>query len=263
MTLVRADGVTAHSGGIVVKNVAGYDVARLLTGSFGSLGVIVNATFKLAPLADASRTVVVDVPDAASATAFSTELLSLGSTPAALELSGPRQVVLRFESLDVVTAAQADQARSLAERHGGTGRVLDAGAEPEHWAEHERGVFAGDGTLLKAVVLPADLPSTLAWLEEASASRGLSYSFTAQAALTVLHLRLTGPAEQQASLVSEWRERLTMGQGSVVLRRAAPEVKTLTDVWGAVGNTLDLMREVKRQFDPAALLNPGRGPGGL
>src|SRR5207247_11322067 len=58
--IVRADGVPAKAGGIVVKNVAGYDISRLMTGSFGSLGVIVTATFKLYPLPAASRTVVID-----------------------------------------------------------------------------------------------------------------------------------------------------------------------------------------------------------
>ena len=64
---VRADGVAAKAGGIVVKNVAGYDIARLLTGSFGSLAVIVGATFKLFPLPPASRTVVIDIPSERSA----------------------------------------------------------------------------------------------------------------------------------------------------------------------------------------------------
>ena len=264
MTLVRADGVTAQSGGIVVKNVAGYDVARLLTGSFGSLGVIVDATFKLAPLADASRTVVVELSDAPLVAAYATDLLSRGSTPAAIELAtDPLRVILKFESLESVTAGQAEEAMALATSHGGVGQLLDADAQDQFWTGHERRVFAEEGTLLKAVVMPAALASSLSWLDEAAASRGLSYVLTGQAALSVLHLRLMGPAEQQAALVSAWRERLTLGRGSVVVRRASAELKALTDVWGPLGDTFEVMREVKRRFDPRATLNPGRGPGGL
>ena len=264
MTLVRADGVTAQRGGLVGKNVAGYDVARLLTGSFGSLGVIVDATFKLAPLAEASSTVVVELPDAKVAVGYAVDLLSRGLTPAALEIAtDPLRVVLKFESLESVTEAQAEEAVTLAETHGGLGQLLEVAAQNEFWTAHERRVFAEDGTLLKAVVLPANLPSSLSWLDEATASRGLSYVLAGQAALSVLHLRLTGPVEKQAALVSEWRERLTLGRGSVVVRRATAELKALTDVWGSVGDTFEVMREVKRRFDPRATLTPGRGPGGL
>ena len=139
MTLVRADGVTAQSGGIVVKNVAGYDVARLLTGSFGSLGVIVDATFKLAPLAEASSTVVVELPDAKVAVGYAVDLLSRGSTPAALEIAtDPLRVVLKFESLESVTEAQAEEAVTLAETHGGLGQLLEVDAQNEFWTAHER-----------------------------------------------------------------------------------------------------------------------------
>ena len=195
---------------------------------------------------------------------YAVDLLSRGLTPAALEIAtDPLRVVLKFESLESVTEAQAEEAVTLAETHGGLGQLLEVDAQNEFWTAHERRVFAEDGTLLKAVVLPANLPSSLSWLDEATASRGLSYVLAGQAALSVLHLRLTGPVEKQAALVSEWRERLTLGRGSVVVRRATAELKALTDVWGSVGDTFEVMREVKRRFDPRATLNPGRGPGGL
>ncbi|HEX7138132.1 MAG TPA: FAD-binding oxidoreductase, partial [Vicinamibacterales bacterium] len=83
--IARADGIRAKAGGIVVKNVAGYDLARLMTGSFGCLAVILNATFKLYPVAACSRTVVVDVPDASAARAIVKAIDARQLTPTAVE----------------------------------------------------------------------------------------------------------------------------------------------------------------------------------
>ena len=103
--IVRADGVTAKSGGIVVKNVAGYDVARLMTGSFGTLGVIVNATFKLFPLGSASRTVVIDPSD--NAGSVLSALVHSQLTPTATEVQAPPlRLLVRFETVDVAADQQ-------------------------------------------------------------------------------------------------------------------------------------------------------------
>ena len=120
MTLARADGLLAKTGGIVVKNVAGYDLARLLTGSFGCLGVILTATFKLAPLAEASRTVSVEFPASERCGALVADLRAHASTPTALELATPPATMLiRFESVETVAVEQAEQAATLARAHGG------------------------------------------------------------------------------------------------------------------------------------------------
>src|SRR5919202_265848 len=64
ITLARADGKLAKAGGKVVKNVAGYDLMKLLTGAFGTLGIVVRCAFRLYPLPEASGTVVAEIPDA-------------------------------------------------------------------------------------------------------------------------------------------------------------------------------------------------------
>ena len=264
MTLARADGVTAKSGGIVVKNVAGYDLARLLTGSFGCLGVILSATFKLAPAAEASRTVRVTLSDAGQVDRVVAALLARGSAPAAVELAWPPAAMLvRFESAETVAAEQAEQAAALARDAGGTADVLAEADESEAWRRHEARVFGGEGTIVKVVVLPSDLSATLAWLEEAAPARSLDCAMVGRAGLGALYLRLAGPVQAQASLVRALRERIDPGRGSAVIRQAEGELRSLVDVWGPLGDGFSLMQQVKLRFDPGGILNPGRGPGGL
>ena len=264
MTLARADGVTAKSGGIVVKNVAGYDLARLLTGSFGCLGVILTATFKLAPVAEASRTVQVTLSEPGQAARVADGLLAQGAAPTAVELAWPPATMLvRFESIEPVAGRQAEAAAALVRDGGGAAVVLADEEEAEAWRRHEARVFKGEGTVVKLVVLPSDLSATLAWLDEAVRAQSLDCEVIGRAGLGVLYLRLAGSVPAQASLVRALRERLDPGRGSAVVRRADGELRSLVDVWGPLGDGFSLMRQVKRQFDPGGILNPGRGPGGL
>ena len=264
MTLARADGLLAKTGGIVVKNVAGYDLARLLTGSFGCLGVILTATFKLAPVAEASRTVLVEFPASARFGPFAADLLAHASAPTALELSTPpARMLIRFESVESVVVEQAEQAAALGRGHGGTPVILGGEDETAAWRAHEARVFDRDGTIAKLAIVPSELSATLAWLDQAASVHQLDHVVIGRAGLGVLYLGLDGAASEQASLVTALRERLPAGRGSAVIQRADPELKAAVDVWGPVGDGLRIMQEVKRRFDPTGTLNPGRGPGGL
>ena len=264
MTLARADGTVAKSGGIVVKNVAGYDLARLLTGSFGSLGVVLSATFKLAPMAAASRTVRVSLSEPADIARVAAALPAQGSTPTAVELAWPPAAMLvRFESSAAVAERQAEQAAALVRDGGGAADVLAEGDEAEAWRRHEARVFGGDGTVVKVVVLPSDLSATLTWLADASRRHALDCEVVGRAGLGVLYVRLAGPVPAQASLVGALRDRIDAGRGSAVVRRAEGGLRSLVDVWGSLGDAFSLMERVKRQFDARGILNPGRGPGGL
>ena len=262
MTLARADGLLAKTGGIVVKNVAGYDLARLLTGSFGCLGVILTATFKLAPVAEASRTVTVEFPASERCSALVADLRAHASTPTALELTTPPATMLiRFESIEAVAVEQAEQAATVARGHGGTVVVLTGEDEAAVWRAHEVRVFEREGTIVKLVVVPSAVPLTLVWLDAAAKARQLDYVVTGRAGLGVLYVGLHGAVSEQAAFIAALRERLPTGHGSATIQRGDPELKGLVDVWGPIGDSLRIMREVKRRFDPTGTLNPGRGPG--
>ncbi len=259
---VRADGVAAKAGGIVVKNVAGYDVARLLTGSFGSLAVIVSATFKLYPLAQASRTVVVELPSPEAVGPLAAALQGSQLTPTAIELQvPPARMLVRFETIDVATNEQAAAVVGLAENAGGHASIVQGEAEAAIWDEHGRRPWNGNGAVAKITLLPTDVAPTLTWI--ADASRGVESDLIGRAGVGVLLLRIGGDAATQARIINGLRARIRPGRGSAVLVRGSDELKTILDAWGPMGDGFALMRAVKQTFDPIGILNPGRGPGGL
>ena len=262
VTVARSDGQLAKAGGIVVKNVAGYDLSRLLTGSFGCLGVIVGATFKLAPIAAASRTVRIDLDSSdAMASAIAT-LSSAPLTPTAMELEwSPGRLMLRFESVDAAVEQLARQAVGLLADHG-RATVLHGDDETELWRTSRRH-WAEPGTVVKLSTLPTAMVETLAWLEDQSAANDLQLAAAGRAGLGVVDVWLDGAIDNQAQVIAQLRERLQGGQGSAVIRRGAAPLRQAADPWGPIGDSLPLMRAVKSRFDPEGRLNPGRGPGGL
>ncbi len=262
--LALVDGRRVKAGGIVVKNVAGYDLARLLTGSFGSLAAILSASFKLAPRPPASRTVLVATDSIDDLGAIALALTAGQLTPTAIESQLPeRRLLVRFETVAAATADQADRAVALAGEHRGRATVLDGESEQALWRAHGARPWAGPGLVLKVTALPADLAATLGWIERAAGERRLGWEAVGRAGLGVQLIRLEGAVEPQAGLITDLRTRLVSGRGSAVLLRGSPELKAQVDAWGSVGSAAETMRAVKRQFDPMGVLNPGRGPVGI
>lgn len=258
----RADGRLAKGGGIVVKNVAGYDLPRLLTGSFGSLGVIVTATFKLYPHTAASRTLVVELPNPSALGALALKLSASHLTPTALEFAThPLRLVIRFESIEASVAQQSETAAKLIAESGHAATALTESAEAQYWQDHERLASDDRGALLKVSVLPTDLAGTLAVIEQLAGKRG--YVAAGRAGAGVFLLRVTEDVQLQKRVIDGLRDVLQIGRGSAVVVKGSPELGAHVDVWGPIGDALTLMKSVKHQFDPAGILSPGRGPGGL
>ena len=258
----RPDGRLAKGGGIVVKNVAGYDLPRLLTGSFGSLGVIVTATFKLYPLTAASRTLVVQVSNPSDLCALALKLSASHLTPTALEFAThPLRLVIRFESIEASVIQQSETALQLIAENGHEASTLSELDEREFWDRHSR--FADDdrGALVKVSVLPTDLGETLAVIERLAGKRG--YVAAGRAGAGVFLLRITEDVQLQKRVIDGLRDALQIGRGSAVVVKGSPELRMHVDVWGPIGDGLAVMKSVKQQFDPAGILAPGRGPGGV
>ena len=257
--IVRADGARAKAGGIVVKNVAGYDLSRLMTGSFGSLAVIVSATFKLYPLPPASRTVIVDC-SLAQMRALLATLLGSQLTPSAMEVRlPPGRLLVRFETIDVAADRQSASVVALAEREHAQASVLRGEEEQHLWTGHGRMPWQGEGAIVKIAVLPTAVVPTVAWLTE----NGAGCEIVGRAGVGVLLARIAGDVDAQARVIAELRKRIPAGQGSAVVVRGSGDLKSRVDVWGPIGDGLTAMRAIKQRFDPLGLLNPGVGPGGL
>jgi len=251
--IVRPDGVRAKAGGIVVKNVAGYDLARLMTGSFGSLALITSATFKLYPLAQASKTVIVDLQSNAAAAKVVAVLNASQLTPTAIELeSPPPRLLIRFESTAASVDAQSVAAAQLARAAislaspGSAVRIVDGDDELAIWRCHGERPWHGDGVVVKVTLLPSDLAAVLDILESGT---GVSVDIAGRAGLGVLFARLAGAAAECSRVVTALRQRVPFSKGSVVALRGAATVPVSPSP-----EALPIMRAVRRAFDPSGVL---------
>jgi glycolate dehydrogenase FAD-binding subunit len=254
--IVLADGTAAKAGGIVVKNVAGYDLSRLMTGSFGSLAAIVSATFKLYPVPSASCTAVVDATDRGALGAVASSLNAGQLTPTAVELQvPPGRLLVRFETTATAARQQAEGVLAIAAGAGCDGAIVSDDEEARMWSEHEKRPWQDDGAVIKVSFLPTELTAVLSRLDEAADAAG--YDAIGRAGVGVLLVRIAGDAHHQASVVAVLRDGLPPGRGSAVVVRASRELTALLDPWGPVGDAAPLMRAVKQRFDPNATLSSG------
>ncbi|HXS12167.1 MAG TPA: FAD-binding oxidoreductase [Acidobacteriaceae bacterium] len=258
MTIVLADGTIARSGGKVVKNVAGYDLPKLLTGSFGTLGVITEVTFRLHPLATNTLSLTAH---SASITQLADLMHRITAAPLSLEA-----MQLRNEendiALDIQLASEPDalrnqeqQLRALA--HDCTLSPSDANA----WSARERLFSEPDATVLKV----SSLPSKLAAIVGASAVLNAQPNTRALCIAEptgILTVAFSATPENLATLTGDLRSRLRAHGGSAVLLRRGLLPHSVNS-WGDPPPAIELMRAIKHEFDPACILNPGRFAGGI
>jgi glycolate oxidase FAD binding subunit len=256
VTLAMADGRLVRAGGTVVKNVAGYDLGRLVSGSCGCLAAIVEATFKLMPLPQASATLVatygrVDVLAREAAAIGGSQLEPVAFDVRSSEATG-HQLRLRFASSPAATEAQISAARKLLS--GGV-EIARGGDETALWDEQRREPWQGSGLVVSLSWLPARLDEVLTLVQGTALSSGLKASLVGRVAGAGL-LRLEGEEDTHSAAIATLRASGVVGH--VVVRRASPEVKRQIDVWGSTGSAAS--RALKQMFDPAGILGAGRGP---
>ncbi len=251
MTVVLADGTIAKSGGKVVKNVAGYDLHKLMTGAFGTLGIITEVTFRLHPVEKHMETWTLRAPEAAPLGAVMLRLLDSTLSPASVQM---RQDVKGF-ALDVRFSGLPESTERL---HEMAGALECARAEEGVWSARERLFIGSDAFVLKATMLPSKIAVVL---EGFAMSTGVKAECVADA-VGICTVAVHGETAQVMHLVEDLRLRLAANDGAVVVLQA-PKSTAEIDRWGGLPAALALMREVKQQFDPARMLNPGRFVGGI
>nr|WP_246242654.1 FAD-binding oxidoreductase [Flexivirga aerilata] len=254
VTVVLADGTVAHSGGKVVKNVAGYDLCKLMTGSFGTLAVVTEATFRLHPAPDASGWATVRV-DRDGLEPLLERLCRTQLAPAALEIDAPPG--------DSVTVALLVEGTTA----GVPGRLAAARAEIGDDAELVDDLdwpwlypfgTDGDHTGLKITCTLGGV----ATLTAGATDLGLHVRGSAGTGVLYAALPPGADAVEVAAALDTLRPLAADHGGAVVVLDAPRAVRDAVDVWGPVPAT-PIMRRLKDQFDPAALLAPGRFVGGI
>jgi glycolate oxidase FAD binding subunit len=265
ITVVLHDGTVAKAGGKVVKNVAGYDLSKLFTGSLGTLGIIVTANFRLHPIPEAARTVAVEVESPEAAAGAAQAIVHSQVEPTAVELhygEGARLLTVLVESIQAGVEAKAETA-SFILRPFGKVRALSE-EEAEHLGPLQPPAVGDDEVAVKIAAPPADLADVLGSVLAAAERRGLAHPLiTGHAASGVTFVGLSGGEEEGAHFVEELREIWVRKGGSVTLQKAPLALKQRVGTWDNGGDYLGLIRRIKEKFDPRGGMNPGRFVGGI
>ncbi len=269
-SFVRADGQIAKAGGRVVKNVAGYDLMKLFTGAFGTLGIISQVTFRVYPLPSASQTVVLTGQADAIGTAARTLLASALKPVAAdllsrqlvsnLGLGGGLGLLVRFQSVPEAVAEQSVRLLAMGQHLGLEGATYQENDEMELWQKLPEQIDVSvqePAISCKIGVLPSMAVATMTYLETLPIP-----------AVGLIHVgsglgRLRWDGEGAIAQILALRSHCQTNGGFLTILEAPIAVKQQVDVWGYTGNALDLMRKIKRQFDPEDILSSHRFVAGI
>jgi glycolate oxidase FAD binding subunit len=260
VTIVRADGVVAKAGGRVVKNVAGYDLGKLMIGSFGTLAVVTESVFRLHPLPAARRLVRAPFDGPEEAQRLAQAVLQAQVVPSALEVEASADggtVTVLLEGIEAGVASRESTSLGL------LGPGAEATDVPAGWGDFPW--TGSDGAVALKVTFPlSGLAKVLSAARTAADSTALDLRLRGSAGVGVAYGVLPAAVDPTAvaRLVQQVRAECVAVGGSLVVVDGPPAVKQAVDVWGPVP-ALYLMRRVKEQFDPERRLAPGRFVGGI
>ncbi|MGA8893037.1 MAG: FAD-binding oxidoreductase [Anaeromyxobacteraceae bacterium] len=266
VSLVRADGVPARGGGKVVKNVAGFDLPRLMVGSLGTLALLTRVTFRVHPLPEVESTVLFPGldPDQVRGLAAAWRAAQLEPTSAAaVFVSDLLDLGVRFEGFETGVADQVARLLDLARRSGLSGEKLPPADAAGFWRRHDQVREAG-ALRVKVTTVPSRLGELArAWLPqllgELSPAGAVVYPTLGMAFAS-------GDPASGAGLAAALRDvRLAVAAsgGSVVIVDSPPAIRPTCDPWGPPPASVELMRALKDRFDPEHRLAPGRFVGGI
>lgn len=247
-------GGLTRAGGKVVKNVTGYDLNKLYIASLGTLGMLAELTFKVAPKPEAERTLVARFPDAASACAAVYRTLRSPLTPSALELTQAHELVAHLAGFEKPLTRMVNDLTAFAREAGATSvdQIADADSL---W----RDLLAGPTVSPDGVLLKLSLPiSQVAWAFDAVPPGA---RVQASAGVGVLRVAIDGP--DLLPVVRRLRAGAAEHLGTLVVEQAPLELKRNLDVFGDLPDNFEIMRRLKNQLDPGGILNPGRFLGRL
>lgn len=264
-SFVRSDGTICKAGGKVVKNVSGFDLARALHGSLGTLAVIASVNLKVLPAPKAEATLVARAPDPSTALALSRQLLLQPTRPTALEVTvDDHEIVVgaRFTGGVAGVAHLRDETRAAMTAAGLTGVDTFSGDESaqwwQAWLDQRAGEPAGE-VQIRAAMRPSALEHYLDRLRPRLTELAPGARMTISPGVASVHVAALAGSEASQGWLASLRQTLAAGAESAVIVFAPPGLKHDLDVWGETPpDGLDVMRALKREMDPREVLNTGR-----
>ena len=284
MRVVHANGTVVKSGGKVVKNVAGYDLNKLYIGAFGTLGIITEVALKLSPIPTRQAIIATQFEDLQNAVNTGLSIVRSQTLPMFVNLfinSDPRCTETQGQGSDTTderrptlvtgfggdpetVAWQLAQSQEIMEQSGALGVTTIEGELQQHLQKTVQ-EFSADNRETERVIAKANLKRTdiaafAGQIAGASWARDVQMMVLLGSGVLYITIPLAPETDFQhlADMLMQLRQSALAMRGNLIIETAPPELKRHIDVWGLVGDTLSLMKQVKAKFDAGGLLNPGR-----
>jgi glycolate oxidase FAD binding subunit len=289
---VFPNGDIVVSGGKTVKNVSGYDMCKVLIGSFGTLGIICEVTFKLLPLPEKEATLWIPFATIDEANGFVQEIAHSQLIPASMDIlnamavkkmkdtvSMPQNrnylVAIGLEGVAESIERQIAEVRDRGRKHGALETVpVNSEKHRAFWIavrDSAQGLAEADPNLisLKSNFLISKCGEMLRSYEKIAQGLGVDCAFICHSGSGILYtyvlagknLRLK--IESLVKLIGELTSEAVRNGGNLLVESCLPAIKKRIDVWGQPRGDYRIMRRLKEQMDPAGILNPGRFVGGI
>jgi len=278
---VSPNGDVVAFGGKTVKNVSGYDMTKLMIGSWGALGVITEITTKLLPLPEASATLLASFGDLAKAGSLTRKILHSVLLPSAMELMDGRAagqlgekakylVAFSLEGVGEAVDRQVAEIGELAKREGAVDRkVLKGEDERTFWIRVRDFALASTASvILRSNVVISKLTETLGNYEKMAQAAGVDCALIGHAGNGILTTYILdcdaakmGPV---ADLIGQFADEAAKHEGNLIVESSPRDLKERVSVWGGRPRSDEVvMRRLKETVDPGGVLNPGRFVGGV
>lgn len=270
MKVVHASGTVVKSGGKVVKNVAGYDLNKLYIGSYGTLGIITEITLKLAPLPIKESIIAAQFHNIQDAVKTGLKVVSSQSLPTYVNLLVGCTLDLFDEKKPTVIVGFGGDPETLSWQLKTTQTLLEQNdAIGVHIVEQELVSTISnsivefpsvdrqpDVVIVKINIRRTDIAEFVDKIYKDT------YEMMSLLGNGVLYLKIPVDSEPDfqalANILAQIRQNAAAIGGNLIIESAPSELKHHIDVWGSIGNTLNLMKKIKSKFDTKGLLNPGR-----
>ena len=264
LSFVRADGEIAKAGGRVVKNVAGYDLMKLFTGAYGTLGIMTQLTFRTYPLIATSQTLLL-TGEANSIYQVTQTIRNSGLTPTAIDLLSTAVVeklglgkgiglIVRWQTIPESIRQQREQVLAIAQQLNLSISERQAEAETDLWQR------------CAAITSLTDLDTAVTCKIGIAPSAAVNFLQLKQIVEGNIAVRVhasSGIGQLQIdsadrSIIKLLRSHCQQNSGFLTVLNASKALKQQVDIWGYSGNALKTMQAIKNQFDPQNILNPDR-----
>ena len=261
ISFVRADGAIAKAGGRVVKNVAGYDLMKLFTGAYGTLGIISQLTFRTFPLISTSQTLLLTGEASNIALAVKT-VRNSGLTPTAMDLLSRKVIeqlqlnaniglMIRWQSIPESIERQIEQVKAISTELNLTTKNYQGQAEVNLWQQCANLFIEDTAVICKIGIVPTMAVKFLQSPEVVN--NNVAARIHAGSGIGKLQSN-----DLDCQAISKMRSLIEEKYGFLTILNAPNALKQQVDIWGYRGNAISAMQAIKNQFDPQNILNPNR-----